>query len=817
MKPWDAAARAWTAFAALVAGFALARAAGPEVPAWVWLAASGVCAMIAMWIRGRACGALLLGAVLAFGGAWWSIRVGAPAQAEAGLHGARMIVVEGVVTDGVRAVDPGEGARPGLGTISAFTVRTEGGRFRVRATGRVEAFAPGDRVRIEGAWSPVGAPSNPGERDLRTRATQEGLLGRLETSGGLIERVAGDQGVSLSARVARLGRLLRARALGAFGAEGDGRTGQGDRRGLALARSLLLGEDEAALAPAREAFTRVGLSHVLAISGFHLVVLVWSVTMAVRLLGDRGGLESVVVAALVGVYLLIVPAEAPIVRAGAMAICFLLADALGRRHDRLAMLAWIGCGLLLWRPTDAFGLGFQLSVGLTAVLLWMGTRMDERLWGVRLRGRVTTPDPTVWSWIVGGFRSLVSASALCWLVGLPLIAWHTGSVSLLAIPATLVVVPLCVALMWLGFLAILAGVVWPRAGWALSEPIEALGAWTTDVVLWFDESGVSLVRVGPFSVLLAAAGVGLALWWCASGRWRSAGHWLATALVLGWAGFELRVASALGPDVLARIDTLAVGDGTCHIVRSGADALLWDCGSLTRTDVGARTLPRAARALGVTRISLAVLTHPNLDHYNGLLDAARTMGLRTLLVGDATLDHVMSSRDTRLGLMLGELERRGVEIRRVGAGDTVAFGDVEIRFLWPPEGFVSGAANERSLAAAFVERGAGLDSAAILLTGDVQSDAIGGLMELYPELRTGAMEMPHHGSMIRAAVDLLYHTGAKAVHQSTGERRAMDARMEVWREAHEASGGSWGITARDGWVWSEISRNGEVRGGSMRE
>lgn len=759
------------------------------------------------------CAVLLLAAALGCGGAWWTIRVGGASAGSEVAGSGRLIVVEGEVLDGVRSVEAaGVAAGFGPGRIVAFTLGTERGRFRVRATGRVEAFLPGDRLRVEGVWTPVDGPRNPGERDPRARAAQEGLLGRLETSGALIERVAPERGVSPMARVKRAALALRARALEAIGG------GEGEpRRGLALARSLLLGEDEAALAPAREAFTRVGLSHVLAISGFHLVVLVWSVAMAVRLFGDRGGLESLVVAGLVGLYLLIVPAEAPILRAGAMVVCFLVADALGRRHDRLALLAWIACGLLLWRPTDAFGLGFQLSVGLTATLLWLGQRMDERVWGLRLRGRVTTPDPTVWSWIAGGFKSLVSASALCWLVGLPVIAWHTGSVSLLAIPATLVVVPLCVVLMWLGFLAILAGVVWPGAGRVLLGPIETLGAWTTDVTLWFDESGVSLVRIGPISVLLAGAGVLLALWWCASGRWRSAAHWLATALVLAWAGFELRMASLPRADVVARLDTFAVGDGTCHLVRSGADALLWDCGSLMRTDVGSRTLVRGARALGVTRIPVAVLTHPNLDHYNGLVDAARTMGLRTLLVGDATLDHVASSRDTSLGLALIELERRGVEIRRVGAGDVVAFGHVEIRFLWPPEGYLSGAANERSLVAAFVARGAGLESAAVLLTGDIQAEAIGGVMAAYPELRTSVLEMPHHGSAIRAAVDLLYHTEARSVHQSTGERRAMDPRMGAWREAHEESGGVWGITARDGWVWSEALRGGAVRSGSMRE
>lgn len=804
MKPWDAAARAWTALAALIGGFVLARTLH-DTPTWLWLVFAAAFALASRFLTRRACAGLLLVSVVMLGAGWWSGRTG-NAGTDQRVKPA-LVVVEGVVADVPRALEQSSPIPFGPGVVHAFTIRAERGTLRVRAAGRRPELRPGDRVTVEGMHSPVAAPRNPGERDPRSRAAQQRFLGSIDTSATLVNRK--DSPLALRDRIARLSHALRARSLTALSPVDHG-PAQTPSRGVALARSLLLGEDEAALDPAREAFTRVGLSHVLAISGFHLVVLVWSVTLALRLLGDRGWLEPLIVAGLVAFYLLIVPAEAPIVRAGAMAMCFLGADMLGRRHDRLALLAWIACGLLLWRPADAFALGFQLSVGLTGVLLWLGTSVHDRVWGVRLKGAITTPDPTIFSWLTGGFRSLVSASLLCWLVSVPIIAWHTGSVSVLAIPATLIVVPLCVGLMWLGFLAILGGVIWPGLARVLAQPIETLGRWTTDIVLWFDESRFSLLRVAPFSTLLATCAAGLALWWCATGRWRSIPHWLATALVLGWAGLELRTTSALAPDVLVRVDTLAVGDGTCHIVRSGYDAMLWDCGSLTRADIGSRTLPRAARALGVTRIPVAVLTHPNLDHDNGLLDAARTMGMRTLLVGDATLDAVRELPNSRLALALAEMERRGVVIRRIAAGDTLTFGNVEARFLWPDDAFDATAPNERSLVAALVAPNSPLSATSLLLTGDIQEDAIDGLMRAHHDLRTRVLEVPHHGSAIRASIDLLYHVDARVVHQSTGPRRATDPRMDQWREGRE-----WGITARDGWLWTEVDRRGLTRTGSM--
>lgn len=825
-SPWGAAARAWISLGALALGFVVAKRLGSAAPLagepWVWLGAAGACVVASIAMRGIGARGMLLAALACVGGAWWLIRIGAIdrdatlSHAPSGVVTNRVVTVGGVVVSEPRVI--GTSRTFGPATVQTFDVRVEwiegspvawrpGDLVRVWCGGRVEVGA-GERVRCRATVEPVGGPRNPGERDARVRAAQDRLIGHAHTSSALIEALGREPGPG--AAMLRASAWLRARAEGALG--------NGGSRGAALVRSLILGEDDGPtgeMASAREAFTRVGLSHVLAISGFHLVVLVWTVVVVLRLFGDLGAVEPLTVGALVVLYLLIVPAEAPVVRAGIMALAFLGADAMGRRHDRLAVLGWVACGLLLWRPADVMSLGFQLSVGLTGTLLLLGTTVNDRIWGPRLRGGTTTPDPTGWSWIVGGARSLVSASLLCWVVGLPLIAWHTGSVSVLAMPATLVVVPLCVVLMWIGFVALLGGMIWPPIARALDPIVHGLGEGIADIVLWFDESGVSLVRVAPFTFLLAASATGLALWWCASGRWRSAPHWLATALVLGWGAMELRSTASLLPDVSVRLDTLAVGDGTCHIVRSGSGggAMLWDCGSLARSDVGARTLPRAARALGITRIPLAVLTHPNLDHYNGLLDAARTMGLRTLLVGDATLDHVMASGDTGLGEMLRELERMGVEIRRVGAGDALDLGDVRVEFIWPEDGFESSEPNERSLVARIeiARIGGKSERADVLLTGDIQAAAIDAMMRAHPGLRARVMEMPHHGSVIREARGMLVWAAPQAVHQSTGPRRAEGDPWEAQRE-----GRWWGVTATDGALWSEVTRDGAVRSGSMR-
>ncbi|PCI07125.1 hypothetical protein COB72_10800, partial [bacterium] len=61
-------------------------------------------------------------------------------------------------------------------------------------------------------------------------------------------------------------------------------------------------------------------------------------------------------------------------RAGVIVAVLLLSGRVGRRYDRLTILAWVGVGLLVWRPMDVFSLGYQLSMGITALLVVLSQR-----------------------------------------------------------------------------------------------------------------------------------------------------------------------------------------------------------------------------------------------------------------------------------------------------------------------------------------------------------------------------------------------------------------------------------------------------------
>jgi competence protein ComEC len=225
--------------------------------------------------------------------------------------------------------------------------------------------------------------------------------------------------------------------------------------GRALLAAMLLGEREPGLDGIETAFRRLGLVHLVAISGFNLAIVAGLVLFFLRLGPDRPVLEPLIVATLIILYMLVVPGEAPILRSGLTVLTFLAAETSGRRYDRLNLLGWIAVLLILFRPLDLFSLGFQLSFGIVAALLWLGRHAQERFFGVQIRGivlpRPRTPFGHARRSFVDWAKAAISTSVLAWAVAIPTIAYHTGLVSPLAAITSILILPLVVVSLWIGY------------------------------------------------------------------------------------------------------------------------------------------------------------------------------------------------------------------------------------------------------------------------------------------------------------------------------------------------------------------------------
>lgn len=818
--------RAVVVLALLVGGFVGARESGLDSPlAWSLVAASGC--LVGVLTRGLIARVGFGLAVVALGGVWWMWRLepGERRWPWSELAATTLIEVSGIAHTPPTPIDEeisplSSFARRGERWRVQMAVESVAGRdgpqparglLRIAGDGKPpEGLRVGDRFRALGRYEPVRPAMNPGESDSVAFAAMDGVVGSLAlgTSTVVIEPLDGPR-----AAVRRWRASAATRAMDLL----VGRSEATPAR--AMLAAMVLGEtsSEESAIQVRQSFQHLGLSHLLAISGFHLVVLAGVALLGLRLVGDLGRWEPILVVAVLALYLAILPFNAPVWRSAIMLMAVLGSQALGRRYDPLAILAWTAVALLLYRPLDAWSLGFQLSFGLVAALIVLAPKAHEMLWGMEVRG-LMVPRRSRFAMVlragVEGLKRLASVGVLCWAVSLPVIVYTTGLVSVLAVPVGIVAVPVVSLLLGAAYAVIAVGLVVPPVGGALGDGLLWGSQRVLDGLAWLEGAPGAwflLPRVSLAWCIAATVAAGTIVW-----MWPRVSRRFAFALVAGvmaWAAIEVSLSARLGGGTRLRIDTLAVGDGTCHLVRSADEALLWDAGSLENGPMlGRRMLPRALRSLGAWRVPTAVITHANLDHFNMLVAAREQMGLRRVLVSGTFLDRARQRAASAEAYVVDRLGREGVEFVEVSAGDRVQLGEVELRFIWPPRGERFGNDNDSGLVAKVTPIAAAPGATAdALLTGDVQAGAIERIRAAHPRLRARMMEAPHHGSAKETAMAWIVSIAPEVVVQSTGPSRAGDPRLDGAK-----AGRTWWTTAMEGAAWVELGRDGRLHTGSFR-
>jgi len=353
-----------------------------------------------------------------------------------------------------------------------------------------------------------------------------------------------------------------------------------------------------------------GLTHLIAISGFHVGLAASALVLLARLLwwllpAFARRVPAPIAAAVAGsagalLYTLVAGCALPTVRTAVAIALVALARVFRRAHTAIDSLALTALLLLAFDPLAVLGAGFWLSFVGVAWLLWC-------LPATNSRGVANT------------VRGFLSAQGVATLGLLPLAALLFGQASvagpianILAVPWwSLVVVPLS-----LGGLALeTAHAGWGAGLWRLGARAFDL-SWPTFErlagsklsLVWLPEPAwyaLPLALLGAFWLLLPFA---------ARGKWLACLLWLP----LLWPD---RALPRPGEAELLVVD---VGQGLSVVVRTARHTLLYDMGPAVKDgfDAGERAVVPALHALGVRGIDRAIASHGDNDHVGGL-DAVR--------------------------------------------------------------------------------------------------------------------------------------------------------------------------------------------------
>ncbi len=228
---------------------------------------------------------------------------------------------------------------------------------------------------------------------------------------------------------------------------------------------LLIGQRNTLPDDTSDQLRHVGLTHIIAVSGYNLTIIVMACR---RLLARRSKFQATVAClALVGVFLLITGSSPPIVRAAIISLLSIGAWYYGRNIKPLVLLLLAAAVTVLANPVYLWGnVSWYLSF-----LAFFGVLVLAPLITKRFTGH---QEPKV-------LAGILIESACASVMVLPYILFIFGEMSLISLPANLLVIPFIPAAMLLGLVAGLGGMLVPAvAGW-IAWPAKYLLTYMLDI------------------------------------------------------------------------------------------------------------------------------------------------------------------------------------------------------------------------------------------------------------------------------------------------------------------------------------------------
>jgi competence protein ComEC len=214
-----------------------------------------------------------------------------------------------------------------------------------------------------------------------------------------------------------------------------------------LMGGLILGEKSAFSEELRQSFVNTGTIHIVALSGYNITIVAeWFMKLFSLLPFVSQNLAICMGILAILFFIIMTGASSTAIRAGVMATLVLVARATGRNYDVARALMLAGVVMIALNPLIlVYDVSFQLSFIATVAVIFFTPKIEK-----------------YFLWVTPHFklRDIVSVTSAAYIFVLPFILYKMGNLSIVALPANILILPFIPFTMLLGFLTSFLGSIW---------------------------------------------------------------------------------------------------------------------------------------------------------------------------------------------------------------------------------------------------------------------------------------------------------------------------------------------------------------------
>lgn len=565
-----------------------------------------------------------------------------------------------------------------------------------------------------------------------------------------------------------------------------------DEKDIGIMQAVALGEKSELDAEWKELYQENGIAHILAVSGLHISCVGILFYQLLRRITGSFGISGWISGTMVIGYIVLTGSNVSAIRAGCMFLVLLLANKTGKVYDMASSLSAAMIGILFCYPLQLFQSGFLLSVSTVA--------------GIAIIAPAIYEGESHSKW----WKGLVVSCSIQYS-SLPILLWGFFSYPLYSILLNMLVLPLTSILLFSAGVGAVMGLYWMPAA------IFLVGSGHF-VLLYYHFLCETFAHI-PGAVQV----VGRASWWqiiiylmillsavvCleknANKKRRN---------IYGIIKPEKKVNSkkeiAIGVQLLflliaalfllkpihsneLEITVLDVGQGDCSFISfPDGTTMLIDGGSTTENKVGTYRIKPFLYSQGIQELDYVVLTHPDSDHMNGVLELLQTdsIGINSLLLPN--VDGIEQEYESVLSLCETVIwMEKGMKWEDAG---------VTLSCLHPIHGFQSEDMNDCSIV---LQLKYGMFS--MLFMGDLGAEEEKKLEGLQ---NTTVLKAGHHGSKNSTSEEFLEKITPDHVILSYGEDNSYGHPHKETVERLEQQNCSIWHTAEQGAIQIRVKRDG---------